>query len=157
MSKTLKKVLSAVAVFVVITLAATGCSGNFQPVSSQSSSVISSLQQSSVESSVDSSSELNTSSEESSSSPVKASATTTTSMITGTTSRTGIADIIDNIADSVVAINVTGVAYDYFNRSYPTEGSGSGVIISSDGYIITNNHVISGGNKITVFLKDGRS
>ena len=36
-----------------------------------------------------------------------------------------------------------------------TEGSGSGVIISEDGYIVTNNHVITGGNSITVFLNNG--
>lgn len=69
--------------------------------------------------------------------------------------RDGYADVIDQIADSVVAINVYGVAYDYFNREYPSEGAGSGVIISSDGYILTNCHVISGGTKITVFLRNG--
>jgi serine protease Do len=34
--------------------------------------------------------------------------------------------------------------------------SGSGFIVSSDGYILTNNHVIEGSNKITVRLLDGR-
>jgi len=34
-------------------------------------------------------------------------------------------------------------------------GSGSGVIISNDGYIITNNHVIDGANSIAVSLNDG--
>ena len=37
------------------------------------------------------------------------------------------------------------------------QASGSGVIVSEDGYIVTNNHVVSGGNKITVFLNDGHS
>jgi hypothetical protein len=44
-------------------------------------------------------------------------------VITNASSREGIADTIEKIADSVVAINVTGVAYDYFNRSYPTEAA----------------------------------
>ncbi len=70
--------------------------------------------------------------------------------------RSGIADVVEKIQGAVVAINVYGTARDYFNREYPTEGAGSGVIISKDGYIVTNNHVITGGDTITVFLHDGR-
>lgn len=37
------------------------------------------------------------------------------------------------------------------------QGSGSGVIISQDGYIVTNNHVVNGATKIEVILNDKRS
>lgn len=37
------------------------------------------------------------------------------------------------------------------------QGSGSGVIISNDGYIVTNNHVVAGATKIEVVLNDKRS
>lgn len=37
------------------------------------------------------------------------------------------------------------------------QGSGSGVIISQDGYIVTNNHVVNGATKIEVVLNDKRS
>ena len=37
------------------------------------------------------------------------------------------------------------------------EGAGSGVIISNDGYIVTNNHVVEGADKINVNLYDNRS
>jgi serine protease Do len=37
------------------------------------------------------------------------------------------------------------------------EGEGSGIIISSDGYILTNNHVVEKADEIVVRLKDGRS
>lgn len=37
------------------------------------------------------------------------------------------------------------------------EGSGSGIIISDDGYILTNNHVVEKANKVTVGLSDKRS
>ncbi len=52
--------------------------------------------------------------------------------------------------------------YEFFfgNRNYvpqPIEGYGSGVIISSDGYIITNNHVIERSDYIEVILNDKRS
>lgn len=38
----------------------------------------------------------------------------------------------------------------------PRVGSGSGVIISTDGYIITNNHVIDGANDLEITLNDNR-
>ena len=38
----------------------------------------------------------------------------------------------------------------------PDGGSGSGFIISSDGYIITNNHVVAGASEINVLLPDSR-
>ena len=41
-------------------------------------------------------------------------------------------------------------------RRGPQQGSGSGFIMSPDGYIITNNHVIEGADKITVVLSDNR-
>ena len=42
-------------------------------------------------------------------------------------------------------------------QQYISEGAGSGVILSEDGYIATNNHVIEGARKITVRLKSGES
>ena len=44
-----------------------------------------------------------------------------------------------------------------FGQRGPAVGSGSGVIISSDGYIVTNNHVVKGADKIEVVLNDRRS
>jgi serine protease Do len=42
-------------------------------------------------------------------------------------------------------------------RTQPQVGIGSGVIISQDGYIVTNNHVVEGADEIEVTLNDNRS
>ena len=42
-------------------------------------------------------------------------------------------------------------------RIYPEMGSGSGVIISDDGYIVTNNHVVAGADEVTVTLSDRKT
>ena len=43
----------------------------------------------------------------------------------------------------------------FFNTAMVSEGTGSGIIISSDGYIVTNNHVIEGATSVTVTLNTG--
>ncbi|MEA5026595.1 MAG: trypsin-like peptidase domain-containing protein [Erysipelotrichaceae bacterium] len=58
-------------------------------------------------------------------------------------------------ADSVVEISTEAAAYSYYMQQYVTSGSGSGVILSADGYIITCYHVIEGATKVTVRLNDG--
>ncbi len=47
--------------------------------------------------------------------------------------------------------------FDYQMPDMPRQASGSGVIISDDGYIATNNHVVDGATKIEVVLNDKRS
>lgn len=42
-------------------------------------------------------------------------------------------------------------------QQQPRQGAGSGVIISDDGFIVTNNHVVEGADKIRVSLNDNRS
>jgi serine protease Do len=72
-----------------------------------------------------------------------------------------IADVAALVKPSVVAINVkaTVTTYDVFGRAYQQEedGAGSGWIISSDGWIVTNNHVIDGATSIMITFNDGSS
>ncbi|MBM3131780.1 MAG: PDZ domain-containing protein [Chloroflexi bacterium] len=67
-----------------------------------------------------------------------------------------IASVVAKVKPSVVAINVEVVGYDFFNRPIRERGAGLGWIISEDGYIVTNNHVVEGAETVTVTLDDGR-
>lgn len=73
------------------------------------------------------------------------------------TTNLSVSEITNMVADSVVEITTEVVTTGRFSQQYISEGAGSGVIISEDGYIITNNHVISGANTISVTLRDGNS
>lgn len=64
-------------------------------------------------------------------------------------------EITDAAKPSVVEIKTESVTSDAWMQQYVTQGAGSGVIITNDGYIVTNNHVIDGANKITVTTSDG--
>lgn len=66
-----------------------------------------------------------------------------------------IADIADKVSKSVVSIVTSTTSTNYFGQSYSSAAAGTGVIASSDGYVITNKHVINGANKVTVILHDG--
>ncbi len=68
-----------------------------------------------------------------------------------------IADIAALTADSVVAITTETVSTGNRMQQYVSEGAGSGVILTTDGYIVTNNHVIDGASKITVTLNSKES
>ena len=65
------------------------------------------------------------------------------------------------VGPSVVNVRVSGVATSQYYGDQPYQGVGSGVIISSDGYIVTNNHVVSENGvpaqTIDVTLSDGET
>lgn len=75
--------------------------------------------------------------------------------ITSFGSDISIADIASMNSDSVVEITISATATNVLLGKYTTTGSGSGVIISSDGYILTNNHVVESAKDITIRLHDG--
>ncbi len=69
------------------------------------------------------------------------------------------------VVPAVVSIDTSGVktqrVMDFWGRSWlqrqPTQGQGSGVIVTKEGHIITNEHVISGQQQIRVTLHDGKT
>lgn len=64
--------------------------------------------------------------------------------------------VVQSTAASVVEVTTSYVQRGTFFGDYVTSGAGSGVIISADGYIVTNNHVIEDAEEITVTLKSGK-
>lgn len=64
--------------------------------------------------------------------------------------------VYEKLSGAVVNINTQVMSYSWFSQPYPTEGSaGSGSIIDTRGYVVTNRHVIAGAFKIYVSLSDG--
>lgn len=67
-----------------------------------------------------------------------------------------ISTVADKVSPSVVSI-VTNVVTQSMFGSSEGQAAGTGIIVSKDGYILTNKHVIDGANKVEVFLSDGTS
>ncbi len=68
-----------------------------------------------------------------------------------------ITGVVNSVAEAVVHIQVTKKIYDRQSRQERLmPGSGSGFIISSDGFIVTNHHVIENAASIKASLADGR-
>lgn len=85
----------------------------------------------------------------------------------------GYADLVEHVQDSIVNISSEAAPqtnsqpstpFDFFfspqqrrmPRQQPQLGSGSGFIVSADGYIVTNRHVVENADKLTVELQDNR-
>lgn len=64
-------------------------------------------------------------------------------------------EVVSMVSASVVEITTETVSGGSWVSSYIESGAGSGVIISEDGYIITNHHVVDGTDQIKVRLTDG--
>ena len=65
------------------------------------------------------------------------------------------AEVYASTVNSVVSINCSSVSTNIFGQSVQSASSGSGFIITQDGYIVTNHHVVSGASSVTVTLYDG--
>ncbi len=73
-----------------------------------------------------------------------------------TGSKMTVQEVTNATKDSVVEIKTESVSSDAWMQQYVTEGAGSGVVMTADGYIMTNNHVIDGASKITVTTSDDK-
>ncbi len=65
--------------------------------------------------------------------------------------------VVEKTVDCVVEIKTEQVVYGSIFGQSVSQGAGSGVIVTKDGFIVTNNHVIDGAEKITVRLRSGET
>jgi len=69
-----------------------------------------------------------------------------------------VVDIAKRVGPTVVGINTKVRTQNFFfGTMQESEGSGSGIILTADGYIVTNNHVIEGASSVSVVLNDGKT
>jgi 2-alkenal reductase len=80
----------------------------------------------------------------------------TTIELSNTRVETTITQAVEQVGPAVVTVvGVMPGQQSFFGRTPDEEVSGSGVIISTDGYILTNNHVVEGASEVGVILADG--
>lgn len=67
-----------------------------------------------------------------------------------------IPDIVDGVKEGVVGISNYGEQKTFGQKSFDSlQGTGTGFVISSEGYLVTNAHVIDGAKKVEVVFYDG--
>ena len=69
-----------------------------------------------------------------------------------------VASVVNKVKPAVVRITSEQTQVNQFNQPFDVPaGVGSGVLYDSKGYILTNNHVVEGAQKLSVSLTDGRT
>jgi serine protease Do len=63
-----------------------------------------------------------------------------------------VSKLVENAWDSVASVIVAGIRMDAFLRLVPVRGVGSAFVISDNGYLVTNNHVVSDASSIEVLM-----
>lgn len=64
-------------------------------------------------------------------------------------------DVLDKVAPAVVAVHTKAMTADSFMQPVAAEGAGTGFVISEDGVIVTNSHVVADATSISVTMSDG--
>jgi len=67
-----------------------------------------------------------------------------------------VSDLVTQVRPGVVSVTETGITMDMFMGRVQTKGEGTGIVIDDQGHILTNYHVISGAEAVSVYAEDGR-
>ncbi len=92
----------------------------------------------------------------SSSTPAPAVTTPSTTTPSGSTDENAVISVAKNVGPSVVTIQSTTTVSNPYQGTGQVTGTGSGVIVRSDGLILTNHHVVADAKTVQVLLSDGR-
>ena len=65
-------------------------------------------------------------------------------------------DVAKEVSPSVVSITSQSSGFSFFGTTQTEQGAGTGIIVGSNGLIMTNNHVIAGATELDVFTNDGK-
>ena len=65
-------------------------------------------------------------------------------------------DVFEKVHPAVVNISTTTLGMNFWMEVIPRHGQGSGFVIDSRGYIMTNNHVVANAQKILVTMAEGK-
>lgn len=86
---------------------------------------------------------------------------TTTSLFSSTDGNSAnftegsIAEVANSVSPAVVSVKTETRTYSYFGQDSTSSAAGTGTIVTSDGYVVTNKHVVEDANSISVVLDDG--
>jgi S1-C subfamily serine protease len=66
-------------------------------------------------------------------------------------------ELVAEVAPAVVSVVTESVSYNWFWQAVPQTGAGTGIVISPEGYVVTNNHVVEGATRVIVTLSNGNT
>lgn len=74
-----------------------------------------------------------------------------------TASEESIAAVAKKVSPSVVSIVTSSKQLSFFNQTVEQQAAGTGMIVSKNGYVLTNKHVVDGADAVTIVTSEGKT